>query len=132
MKDYDVRGTIFEGKKAVIAVAIPKPQKDNVYFIHKTYNISSPHENRIVIHFKDSFGVKLVANGNFEAFVIDLNSNDFLSLDFSKKIKVAFHHENDELRKTPEKIFEDVFKDPIVTPDSTGRGTIREGEEDSE
>ncbi|KQB41290.1 hypothetical protein [Flavobacterium aquidurense] len=129
MKNYDVKGILLEGKKAVIAVALPEPSRDNIYKIFKIYNISDHKENKIVIHFKDSKGEILEWNENVELFKIDLNqavTNDAIIIDFTKEINVAFHHQNAELNKTPQEIYKLVF-DPIVTPDTTGKGTIREG-----
>ncbi|MRX70455.1 hypothetical protein SAMN06265349_10219 [Flavobacterium resistens] len=131
MKDYDVVGLILKGKKAVIAAVLPVATRNNVYYIYDVYNISDGQENKIVIHFKDLIGKKLSANGNYESFIIDLSKDKYLSINFAKKIRAAFHHENGELTKTPEEIFDAAF-DPIVTPDTTGKGTIREGEEDGE
>lgn len=129
MKNYDVKGILLEGKKAVIAVALPEPSRDNVYKIFKIYNISDQEANKIVIHFKDSKGDILECKDNVELFKIDLNqavTNDAITIDFAKEINVAFHHQNAELNKTPREIYKLVF-DPIVTPDTTGKGTIREG-----
>lgn len=131
MENYDVDGTILKGKKAVIAVVIPPLSGNNFYGIYDIYNISDEKENKIVIHFKDLFGKPLVANDFFESFVIDLSDKKFLSIDFTRPIKVAFHHENGELKRPIEDVYRRVFdykkekgKD---IPDTTGRGTIREG-----
>ncbi|WP_428230770.1 hypothetical protein [Flavobacterium sp.] len=127
MKNYDVRGTLLEGKKAVIAVVLPEPFRENIYSIYDIYNISDEKENKLVIHFKDIFGRTLEANGNYVSFIIDLHGPKFESVDFNKPVNVAFHHENGTLGiKTPQEIFDSVFG-PIVTPDTTGKGTIREG-----
>jgi hypothetical protein len=125
MENYDLKGVIIEDKKAVIAVALPEPSLDNIYRVFNIYNISDQEGNKIVIHFKDSKGVALGCKANIELFKIDLSNNEFNSIDFTKEIKAAFHHENDELKGTPKEIFDKVYN-PIVTPDTTGRGTIRE------
>lgn len=129
MKNYDVKGILLEGKKAVIAVALPESSRDNIYKIFKIYNISDREGNKIVIHFKDSKGEILECDGNVELFKIDLNqviTNDAITIDLAKEINVAFHHQNSDLNKTPQEIYKLVFE-PIVTPDTTGKGTIREG-----
>lgn len=126
MKNYDVKGTILEGKKAVIAVALPELSRDNIYSIYDIYNISDDQANKLVINFKDFLGRTLEANGNYVSFIIDLNDEKFESINFDQPINVAFHHQNSDLNKTPQEIYKLVFE-PIVTPDTTGRGTIREG-----
>lgn len=127
MENYYVQGTLLDGKKAVIAVALPAPSKNNAYLIYDIYNISDSKNNKIVIQFKDFFGDPLLAKGNLESFIIDLSLDKFKSIDFTKKIYVAFHHENDKLTKTLEEIYNGVYH-PIVLPDTTGKGTIRESE----
>jgi hypothetical protein len=124
MENYDLKGIIVEEKKAVIAVAVPEPSANNIYKIFKIYNISDHEGNKIVIHFKDSKGDALNCDANIELFKIDLSNIEFNSIDFTKEIRVAFHHENGGLGKTPKVIFDMVYN-PIVTPDTTGKGTIR-------
>jgi len=135
MKVYDLKGVVL-GKKAVIGVVLPEKMTNNDYKIFKIYNISGEGRNKIVIHFKDLKGDELKIDTNkpnLELFVIDLTKNvtkiGTAEIDFTKKIEAAFHHQNHELTKTPKEIFDAAF-DPIVTPDTTGKGTIREGEED--
>lgn len=125
MKNYDVKGLFLEGKKAVIAVALPKPLENNSYTIFDIYNISDQKENKIVIHFKDSLGKPLESKGNFVPFIIDFSNHNCHSVNFTKPINVAFHHQNDKLTKTIQEIYDSVFG-PIITPDTTGKGTIRE------
>lgn len=125
MENYDVKGTILEGKKAVIAVVLPELSRDNIYAIYDIYNISDEQGNKLVIHFKDFLGRPLEADGYYVSFIIDLKGEKFQSIVFDQPINVAFHHENGELNKSPQEIYKLVF-DPIVTPDTTGRGTIRE------
>ncbi|MFW0736738.1 hypothetical protein [Flavobacterium sp. T12S277] len=125
MKHYDLKGAYLESKKAVIGVLLPEPARNNKYGIYDIYNISDQEGNKIVVHFKDFIGSPLEGVNNFESFVIDLSDPKFRSIDFTKCIYVAFHHENDILKNTPEKIFEEVYN-PIVTPDKTGKGTIRD------
>ncbi|KQO29625.1 hypothetical protein ASF10_03715 [Flavobacterium sp. Leaf82] len=126
MDYYDVRGTLLEGKKAVIAVVIPPLPRNNFYGIYEIYNLSDSKENKIVIHFKDLLGEPLKANGYYESFIIDLNDEKFQSINFHKSINVAFHHENGDLQKTPQEIYELILV-PKADPNTTGRGTIREG-----
>ncbi|CAD0003737.1 hypothetical protein [Flavobacterium salmonis] len=129
MKNYDVKGILLEGKKAVIAVALPEPARNNMYGIYKIYNISDEEGNKIVIHFKDFLGKDFTGDGgDFVSFIIDLNEtekNGILEIDFTKQIKVAFHHQNNELTRTPQRIYTDKYSGPFI-PDTTGRGTIRE------
>ncbi|OOV17569.1 hypothetical protein [Flavobacterium sp. LM4] len=127
MENYDLKGFVVEKSKAIIAVALPEPSNDNIYKIFDIYNISEPDDNKIVIHFKDTKGNALKCEANFELFKIDLSNSKFNSIDFTKEIRVAFHHENDELEDTPVEIFNAVYHPhPIVTPDKTGKGTIRD------
>nr|WP_315247943.1 hypothetical protein [uncultured Flavobacterium sp.] len=136
MENYDLKGVIVEGNKAVIAVVLPE-LIDNKYEIHQIHNISDQEGNKIVIHFRDLKGKPLCSNSNFELFKIDLNSvvkNDAVEIDFTKEIKVAFHHENDVFTRNFKEIFIDAYKPrnnhnlikEIEIPDTTGRGTIRE------
>lgn len=135
MEDYYVRGTILKERKAVIAVTLPAPSEDNKYKIYEVYNLTDAKKNKILIHFKDFLGKPLVANDNLVSFIIDLTGKKFDSIKFRKPIIVSLYHENgniNESLESLEKIFESAQLGHGATPDTTGKGTIREGEEDGE
>ncbi|WP_035646732.1 MULTISPECIES: hypothetical protein [unclassified Flavobacterium] len=133
MEDYYVRGTILKERKAVIAVTLPAPSEDNKYEIYKVYNLTDTQKNKILIHFKDRLGKPLEADDNLVSFVIDLTGKEFDSIKFRKRIIVGLYHKNEDINESLEpleKIFEKTQLPHGAIPDSTGKGTIREGEED--
>jgi hypothetical protein len=127
MKNYDLKGILVGGRKAVIAISLPVPKNGNTYFIYETHLCSN---NEILIHFKDFTGKDLSGvSENLESFIIDLTDSKFSNFNFSNEIKVALCHENyDELKDTPENIFANAyneFKENKALPNRTGTGTIR-------
>jgi hypothetical protein len=129
MKNYELKGLIVEGSKAVIAVALPKPI-DNQYMIYNVHNISDNKENKIVIHFKDFKGTIAEHADNFEAFIIDFKRyiplEELTKMDFAKDINVVLIHYNDNILKdTPEVIYNRAHSGGPIFNDTTGKGTIR-------
>lgn len=125
MKVYDLKGMFVPGRKAVIAVSLPKPKK-NAYVVFNSYNISDGKDNKIVIHLKDLLKPPLnLTDDNVELFTIELDTKEFDNFDFSKDTGVALiHHNEDVLPKTPDEIFNEAFMS--ILPDNVvGKGTIR-------
>jgi hypothetical protein len=129
MKNYELKGMIVEGNKAVIAIALPKPI-DNQYMIYNIYNISDNKDNKIVIHFKDFQGTLAEHADNFEAFIIDFKKyiplEELTKIDFAKNINVVLIHYNDNnLKDTPDVIYNRAQNTNLSFNDTTGKGTIR-------
>lgn len=129
MKVYDLKGMFVPGRKAIIAVSLPKPKK-NAYVVFNSYNISDGKDNKIVIHLKDLSKPPLnVTDDNVELFTIELNAKEFDGFDFSKETGVALiHHNFDDLPKTPEEIYDEAQNSSILKwqpPVVVGTGTIR-------
>jgi hypothetical protein len=122
MKVYDLDGIIIERKWALIAISLPKPEKNNAYCIYKIYNIGNTN---ILIHFKDFLGLPFQDSSNLESFNIDLNIQDFANFDFesTSQIRVVLiHHNFNELPDTPENVFDN---QPLT--DTGGKGGIIRG-----
>jgi hypothetical protein len=126
MKVYDLKGVFVEGKKAIIAVSLPRPNKNNAYNVFNVYNISDGKDNKIVIHLKDFSKPPLVVkDDNLELFIVELKKKEFDNFDFTKHTVVALiHHNADNLPKTPQEIYDEAYNlkkgNEVV-----GKGTIR-------
>ena len=107
MENYDFKGIIVQGKKAVLGIQLPKPKGNNVYCIYKVYNLSIPRVNIILIHFKDFIGNDLSVSkpsNNIESFSIDLAqviniSTDSCEINDAQEIfGLLIHDNNNDLK----------------------------------
>jgi hypothetical protein len=138
---YDSKGLWLTSKVIALDIGLPLPGDSNKYTLKKIYNLSTPSEQRMLIHFTDLKGVVLPDNhGNTIQYEIPISSIEKLGsakdYDQTKEVKVKLYHDNDatesQMRQYANELFAATNCEGVIhqegmnlkTPRKCGKGVI--------